>query len=261
MVRLGFIGIILLVFLAYGCDLHESKGILMDRMFVKGNHLYDQGKFAEAEKIFLGMIEGNPENPRLHNNLGNVYVREGRVGDAKRQYRKALELNPGYVIARVNLAVLLLENGDSDLARRLFQKELGRYPEHADLHNGLGVFSLRTGRVKEAVDHFRKAIDIEGEVPFLYNNLAFAYAESNEYLNEALKLAKEAVKSDPENPVFLDTMGWVYFKRGVFDNAILNLKASLQRDPTSRRTRSHLITLYRWIGRESDAADLIRDQG
>ena len=91
----------------------------------------------------------------------------------------------------------------------------------------------------------------------LYNNLAYAYAESNEYLNEAMKSVKEALKNDAANPVFLDTQGWILFKRGVFEDAIASLTSALEQDPKSKPIRSHLAHVYRWLGQPDKAVELI----
>ena len=230
-----------------------------DRLYNEANRLLSIGEFAEAEKKFLFLIKSLPENPRPYNNLGNLYATQGEEEKARKQYKMALDLNPGYLIARLNLAVLSLNHDETEEAYRWLQEGLKNYPENAALQNGLGVCELRRGNVQKAITYFRKAIDIEGAKPEYYNNLAFAYAECNQFLLEALKLAKEAMKGRSENPVFLDTVGWVYFKRGVFDQAIENLENALSYNPKSEAIRLHLITIYRWMGNNGKVTELIKD--
>ncbi len=230
-----------------------------DRVFTEANQLYFAGKFAEAEEKFQWLIRNNTKNPRLYNNLGNIYFKRGETEKAGTQYKKSLELNPGYLIARVNLAVLSLKHGEPEDALRLLQDGMKEYPENADLHSGIGIYELRKGKIGEAVNHFRKAIDIQGESPVFYNNLAYAYAESNEYLNEALKLAKEALKTNPQNAVFIDTLGWIYFKKGMFDESTGYLSAALEISPRTEVIRAHLVMVYRWIGQEEKALNLVKE--
>jgi Flp pilus assembly protein TadD len=242
-----------------GCGTAGTSPVESDRIFSEANQLYFAGKFSEAEEKFQWLIRNNTENPRLYNNIGNLYFNRGETEKAEAQYKKALELNPGYLIARVNLAMLSLKHGEPEDALRLLQDGIKEYPENADLHNGIGIYELRKGKIKEAVNPFRKAIDIQGENPVFYNNLAYAYAESNEYLNEALKLAKKALKGDPQNAVFLDTLGWIYFKKGVFDESIVYLSSALEIAPRTEVIRSHLVTVYRWIGQEQKALHLLKE--
>lgn len=257
--RFRIVGMILISGLFAGCIFGSSGARQPAQVFAEANRLYAGGNYKAAEKKLLGLSEKMPRNPRIANNLGNVYLKLGNRLAAQSYYEKALELNPGYVIARVNLAVLSLRNRKTEEANAVFLEILKAYHDDADIRNGLGVCELRRGRIKEGVDHFRKAIDIQGGSPLFYNNLAYAYAEADEYLNEALKMAKEALKAEPENPVYLDTLGWVYFKRGVFDRSIELLQEALDRASEKSEVRSHLIAVYRWMGREKDAIALIRE--
>lgn len=253
--------IVVLMFcsLAMACGFSGTESGQASRVFAEANRLVSEGRSEEGEEKFNWLIQQNASNPRPYNNLGNLYERKGENEKARVQYEQALELSPSYLIARVNLAVLSLKHGQTEDALRILQQGLKEYPENADLHNGLGICELRKGNLKKAIRNFRKAIDIQGATPVFYNNLAYAYAESNEYLNEALKLAKEASKVEPENPVFRDTIGWVYFKRGVFDQAIEHLQGALEMNQNSAIIRSHLVKVYRWMGRDDQAVALIKD--
>ncbi|NOY52232.1 MAG: tetratricopeptide repeat protein [Deltaproteobacteria bacterium] len=252
---------LLLGVLLGGCAFGVSDASEPARLFAEANRFYADGNYKAAGEGLLRLSKKFSRNPRVFNNLGNVYLKEGDPDAAQSAYEKALELNPGYVIARVNLAVLLLRSRKTKEAYAEFLEILKAYRDDADIRNGLGVCELRQGRIKEGVNHFRKAIDIQGDFPLFYNNLAFAYAESNEYLNESLKMAKEALKAEPGNPVFLDTLGWIYFKRGVFDRSIQLLQNALGRAPAQEEIRSHLVSVYRWLGREKEAVALIREGG
>jgi Flp pilus assembly protein TadD len=230
-----------------------------DRVFAEANQLFSEGKLKEAEKQYQWLIQNVSDNPRPYNNLGNLYARLGEKEKARTQYEKALQLNPGYLIARLNLAVLSLKHGETDEALKWLREGIKEYPDNSALHNGLGICAMRKWDNKEAVRHFQKAIDIEESKSELYNNLAYAYAESNEHLNEALKLSKEVYKKDADNAVFLDTLGWVYFKRGVFDESINYLSRALEKDPHSEKIRSHLVKVYRWMGDSEKVRGLIKD--
>ncbi len=250
------LGLLALVVWMLGCTLATSESGGGDQIFREANRLYAEGKYAECAEKFHWLIARYPENPRLFNNLGNVYFKQGRLEEARDQYRRALELNPGYAIATANLAVLSLKRGRTDEALETFHQNLATYPDYPEGHNGLGVCELQQGRTEAAMAHFRKAIDLNGGTPPMLNNLAYAYAESNIYLNEAMNLAKETLKSDPDNTAFMDTLGWVYFKRGVFDQSVDTLRAALDAEPASEVIRSHLSTVYHWTGRDDEAMAL-----
>jgi len=85
--------------------------------------------------------------------------------------------------------------------------------------------------------------------PIAQNNLGYFLAERNEKLDEALKLIQEALKSEPDNPSYLDSLGWVYFKQGKFDLAEEYLKKALKFDTSSATIHEHLGDVYQKQGK------------
>ena len=85
--------------------------------------------------------------------------------------------------------------------------------------------------------------------PIAQNNLGYFLAERNEKLDEALKLIQEALKSDPENASYLDSLGWVYFKLGKLDLAAENLLKALKFDTSSATIHEHLGDVYHKQGK------------
>ena len=76
------------------------------------------------------------------------------------------------------------------------------------------------------------------------NNLGYFLTERGEKLDEALQMIQKAVKAQPENSSFLDSLGWVYFKMGNYDEAEKNLKEANRRDPSSVTALDHLGDVY-----------------
>ncbi len=80
--------------------------------------------------------------------------------------------------------------------------------------------------------------------PIALNNLGYFLTERNENLDEAIELIQQAVKIDPTNPSYLDSLGWAYFKLGKFDEAESNLKEAAKYDPASPTIQEHLGDVY-----------------
>ena len=66
------------------------------------------------------------------------------------------------------------------------------------------------------------------------NTLGYIYVERNEHLDEAIDLISRAITVDPENGAYLDSLGWAYYKKGKFAEALeALLKADkVMQDPT-----------------------------
>ena len=85
--------------------------------------------------------------------------------------------------------------------------------------------------------------------PNAQNNLGYFLAERNVKLDEALKLIEQALKADPDNPYYLDSLAWVYFKQGKLDLAEENLKKALKFNANSATIHEHLGDVYQKQGK------------
>ena len=71
------------------------------------------------------------------------------------------------------------------------------------------------------------------------NNLAYLYSEQHGGDKEkALQLAQMAKEAAPAEPQFSDTLGWILYKRGVYQRALALLKESATKLPENRRSNT-----------------------
>jgi tetratricopeptide (TPR) repeat protein len=63
-------------------------------------------------------------------------------------------------------------------------------------------------------------------------------------MNKALSLAQKAKEKFPEDPKIMDTLGFVYYKKGLYDSAISEFKDSLKKIPDNAMVRFHLGLTY-----------------
>lgn len=113
----------------------------------------------------------------------------------------------------------------------------------------LATAQQNSGDFKSAEATLREILADSPNNPIAQNNLGYFLAERNEKLDEALKLIQDAVKSDPENPSYLDSLGWVYFKQGKLDLAEENLKKALKFDSASATIYEHLGDVHQKQGK------------
>jgi len=115
------------------------------------------------------------------------------------------------------------------------------------IYNSLVVAYTQVARPELAEQYLEKALDLNPSSIKAMNNLAFYYAENERNLDKALNLARKAVGVGPENgghPMTLDTLGWVYFKRGNYRAAVKTFQVALQFIPNSAITQYHLGMAY-----------------
>ena len=113
----------------------------------------------------------------------------------------------------------------------------------------LATAQQNSGDFKGAETTLRGILAESPNNPIAQNNLGYFLAERNEKLDEALKLIQDALKSEPDNPSYLDSLAWVYFKQGKLDLAEENLKKALKFDTSSATIHEHLGDVYQKQGK------------
>jgi tetratricopeptide (TPR) repeat protein len=69
-------------------------------------------------------------------------------------------------------------------------------------------------------------------------------ADQDKDMNEALNLARLAKESLPNDPNVMDTLGWVYYKKGLYDSAIAEFTDCLEKMPDNATVIYHLGMAY-----------------
>ena len=108
----------------------------------------------------------------------------------------------------------------------------------------LATAQQETGEYAAAETTLREILKQTPGNPIALNNLGYFMLERNERFEEALKLIQSALRIDPTNPSYLDSLGWAYFKLGKFDEAEKHLKNAARRSPDSATILEHLGDVY-----------------
>jgi Flp pilus assembly protein TadD len=76
------------------------------------------------------------------------------------------------------------------------------------------------GLKRESIPIYESIIKIQPDNAIALNNLAFMLAEDGRDLDQALTYAQRARQQMPNNPDVADTLGWIYIRKNLSDNAI-----------------------------------------
>jgi tetratricopeptide (TPR) repeat protein len=107
--------------------------------------------------------------------------------------------------------------------------------------------------------HYRAALDNNPELAPAANNLAWILADRGEKLNEALALAQKAKAKFPDNGSITDTLGWVYYKKGLYDNALTEFNEAIEKLPENPTVRYHLGLAYYKKGQNDRAKQELQE--
>ncbi|MGH9900469.1 MAG: tetratricopeptide repeat protein, partial [Pyrinomonadaceae bacterium] len=194
----------------------------------------------------------------LHFLKAQVYGLEGNSGGAEASLRRAIELDPAYIAAYQSLAVLYVNMKQPDRAIAEYRKITERQPDNAGAHTLMGMVEYSRNNYDAAVDSYRRALQIDPEATFAANNLAVLAADHGKgNLDEAIQLAQNVVRKFPEEAGYADTLGWVYYKKGLHTAAVEQLQKavtkSAARGTDNALYRYHLGLALAGAGRKADA--------
>src|SRR5262249_7845016 len=128
--------------------------------------------------------------------------------------------------------------------RRMFSEIVRRQPRSIPALTALGVLYAAERNNTEAEKAYEAVLNVDPSAAVAANNLAWLFVEDDRDTNRALELAKSAVAQAPDNPSFNDTLGWIYYKRALFQLAVSVLEHSVEIDPTSANALMHLGLAY-----------------
>jgi Flp pilus assembly protein TadD len=215
----------------------STPAVDMYRQFDQAVELGEKGQDAAAIVEWTQLAAANPEEARIHNNLGAALARTGKFDQAIPEYRKALDLNPQYSSVHGNLANALMKAGQTDEAVLQFQRALELTPESADIHNAYGSALARKGDLDQAMQEFSTAIKINPRLAEAHNNLGIALmsaarADKSGEPAEAENEFKTAIALEPHYAEAQNNLGTLYGQQGVDAQAEKLFRAAIASSPT-----------------------------
>ena len=115
----------------------------------------------------------------------------------------------------------------------------------------------RAGQVDKAFELFKKSIDLDPQsAAEAYNYIGFMWVDRGLKLDEAAGYIKKALQMDPNNAAYIDSMGWYYFKKGDYAQAVTLLKKAAKLiQPEDAIVDEHLGDAYSALNDTTDALD------
>ncbi|MDZ4198058.1 MAG: tetratricopeptide repeat protein, partial [Kiritimatiellia bacterium] len=118
-----------------------------------------------------------------------------------------------------------------------------------------GAAYERTGAHEEAEKRLARCIELEPDHAAALNYLAYLWADRGVRLDEAHALISRALTILPEEAAFIDTLGWIQFRKGQFPEALETLLRALARAPDEAEILDHVGDALDRMGREADALE------
>lgn len=172
---------------------------------------------------------------------GEVLIAQGKLDEARTLYEDIAREAPNTGAAYLALASIRAQEGDVEAAKGILNEGIKSDPQ--DLRIPMMLASILTSEKNytEAIKIYDGILKVNPEYDLAANNLAalisdFQYTDP-QALERARRLAERFQSS--ENPIALDTLGWVYYRQGELDRAITYLKRVVAAMPGEPQLHYH----------------------
>ena len=196
-------------------------------------------KVDEAKAKFAKVVANYEQSLLINPNRAGTYLRLaelllGPIKDAGRAVKILTEARrrfPGapeivYYLALAQREAKQIQQAVATFEEALHEAELDQDTEivNAKFYFNYGATAEQAGLYEKAADLLRKSIALDpANAAEAYNYLGYMWADHNMYLDEAEDTIKRALQIEPDNGSYLDSLGWVEFRKGRFDQALADL--------------------------------------
>ncbi len=237
-------------------------------------------------RLSLGL---DPDNPTALFSLGQLLKGRERNDLAIAVYRKISKDTPYYWYARLNIADALHADKDSEAATAILRKMIDERADRADAARTLAdllridrkfeeavkVYDLAHERANDPSDwsllytrgialerskqwaraekDFLNALEIEPEQPLVLNYLGYSWVEQGINLEQAKAMIETAVTKRPEDGYITDSLGWVLYRMGAYEEAVPIMERAVLLEPGDPVINEHLGDVYWSVGRKNEA--------
>ena len=230
--------------------LYEANSADLRPLYALTEAYVDQKKFALALGLLQKEAQRLPDRPELQLALGNVAVKAENYGLAVSQFQKLLQKEllkqrPDEALVAglyLRLGETYRRMGNINLALANLRKavEKAPQPQSEGPKVQLSIMLDGLGQRNEARQLYQDILKQNPDNAPILNNLAYMMAESGTDLDQALRYAQRAKYVWPNNPEVSDTLGWIYIKKNLSDNAIDIFRDLTKRVPERSTFHYHL---------------------
>ena len=180
-------------------------------------------KLDAAVEVLEQLARTHPELPLVHVSVGDMSRQLERFDDAVEAYDRAIGIY-------------------SDLGQ-----------EQWFVHYARAISLERLGEWPDAEAGFRKALELNPGHPQVMNYLGYSLVEKRIKLDEALDLIERAVAAEPNSGYIVDSLGWVLYRLGRYEEAVVHMERAAELMPIDPVVNDHLGDVLWLVGRYNEA--------
>jgi len=223
-----------------------GEAVQDDGKFKKGMRLFILRRWEDALQEFLDVdIEGAGSGERLElaYYLGLCCTKLERYDDALGNFEQVITADEDPVRVyqcRMILAYIYIITGRAKLAETELKNLQDSGMESVMLYNTLAYAAYAQKHYLGAVEFYEKALDLDQDNATALNSLGYVLADTGLDKLKGLRLCRKAVDKNPQNPAYLDSLGWAYYRNGKLKEAGNWLRQAANIAPQNADIKKHI---------------------
>lgn len=210
--------------------------------------------YASAISRLEKISKEQPKNAIPMELLGEVYLAKKNFPQAEKYIKEAIRLNPRWSLPYNSLANIYLAKNDIPSAINAYESALAIIPDDTSIYARLAQIYERTKKYDEAINMYEKILQIKPDDALASNNLAAILSDIRDDAASLQRARDLAIKFENSNqPGFLDTLGWIYYRTEEYPKAIELLAKVVKIQPQISLFQYHLGMAYYKSGDKENA--------
>ncbi|MCB1507488.1 MAG: tetratricopeptide repeat protein [Hyphomicrobiaceae bacterium] len=215
------------------------------------------GLLERAAAVYEPVPDTSPFRRRVDIRLGIIYERLEKPDETDAHMAGLIETDPSDLDAITVYGNILRIREDYHGAIAVYTAGIGSLeqdqPQDWPLYYARGIAYERTGQWPLAEADFLKALELSPEEPDVLNYLGYTWADMGIHLDRAIGMLERAVELRPDSGYIIDSLGWVYYRLGRYDDALQLLERAVLIEPQQGEIQDHLGDVYWRVGRRLEA--------
>ena len=210
-------------------------------------------KYGAAVDAAKSALAQHPNDLRLTRLEAQALRRNGKADLGLALLEEAVTHHADDPVAYISLAQAYADAERGAQAVQVLQDAQVKFPSDDAIAFELGTIFDKQKKFAEAESSFRQVLARDPENAIALNYLGYMLAERGERLDESVTYLKQALQIEPENPSYLDSLGWAYFKSDKLDLAETNLRRAADQLKTNSVIQEHFGQVLFKLGRYDEA--------
>jgi len=227
----------------------QTSGSTFEILMQIGSLQRELRMYAEAAASFSEAAGISPDRYEPYLNLAIIYDATDDAVKAEENARKALVLEPQRSNIRAYLAQVMTKEKRYHEAVDILNEGLRDSPEDTTLLYQLGITYDAGGEFDLTVDALKKLLKADPDHADALNYLGYSWADRNMNLEQALELIEHALRIQPDAAHIMDSLGWVYFRMGQYEEALKHLLKAAEKMSEDPTVLDHVGDTYEKLGK------------